>query len=86
MNIEFITKTDLEAHTQKIIEALKPKANSGNNKRYLRSSEVRKMLNISPGTLQNLRISNKLPFTRLGTTIFYDYEEIIKILEENSSH
>jgi hypothetical protein len=34
-------------------------------KKWLRSSEVRKMLNISPGTLQTLRSRCILPYTRI---------------------
>lgn len=36
-------------------------------KRYLRSAEVRKLLDISPGTLQNLRINGTLLFNYTPT-------------------
>jgi hypothetical protein len=48
---------------------------------WLKSSEVRKLLKISPGTLQNLRINGTLNFTRIGSIIYYKYEDILKILE-----
>lgn len=41
------------------------------------------MLNISPGTLQNLRINGTLRFTKMGSIIYYKLEDINKILEEN---
>ena|SRR5687768_13360582 len=50
-------------------------------KQWLKSSEVRKMLGISHGTLQNLRITRSLPYTKLGGIMFYKYEDIEKILE-----
>ena len=50
-------------------------------KRWLKSGEIRKLLGISPGTLQNLRVTGKLPFTKVGGVLFYDYEEIRKMLE-----
>ncbi len=53
-------------------------------KQWLRSSEVRKMLGISPGTLQNLRVNHTLNYTKVGGIVFYKYEEIIKLLESNS--
>lgn len=53
-------------------------------KLWLRSSEVRKMLGISPGTLQNLRVNRTLNYTKVGGIVFYKYEEIIKLLESNS--
>lgn len=50
-------------------------------KQWLKSSEVRKMLGISHGTLQNLRITRSLPYTKLGGIMFYRQEDIEKILE-----
>jgi predicted site-specific integrase-resolvase len=52
-------------------------------KKWLKSYEVRELLNISPGTLQNLRINGTLPYTKIGGVMFYDYEDIKKILTEN---
>ncbi|WP_316805376.1 helix-turn-helix domain-containing protein [Pedobacter nototheniae] len=51
------------------------------NKQWLRSSEVRKMLNISPGTLQNLRVNGTLPFRKIGGSMFYSKSEIDQIME-----
>lgn len=45
-------------------------------KKWLKSFEVRKLLNISPNTLANLRINGTLPFTKIGGVIYYDYEDI----------
>jgi hypothetical protein len=49
-------------------------------KRWLKSHEVRKLLNISYGTLQTLRNNGKLPYTRIGGLIYYDAAEIDQIL------
>jgi hypothetical protein len=49
-------------------------------KRWLKSNEVRKLLNISGGTLQTLRNTGQLPFTRVRGLIFYDAVEIDQIL------
>jgi len=84
MNVEFITREDLNVLKQEIIEALKQPENT-NSKKYLRSAEVRKMLKISAGTLQNMRINGSLPYSKIGTTIFYDLDKIIEIFNENSS-
>ena len=53
------------------------------SKKWLKSYEVRKLLGISPGTLQNLRINGTLPYTKIGGVMFYDYEDIKKMLKEN---
>lgn len=45
-------------------------------KKWMKSLEVRKLLNISRGTLQNLRVNGTLPYTRIGGVIYYDYEDI----------
>ena len=85
MNIEVITKEDLEKFKNEIIKEI----NSGNQnqiqKKWLRSAEVREMLGISPGTLQNMRINGTIPYTKMGTTLYYDREKIQRILEENMS-
>ncbi|WP_117884259.1 helix-turn-helix domain-containing protein [Aureibaculum luteum] len=55
-------------------------------KKWLKSQEVREYLGISPGTLQNLRINGTLPYTKIGGVLYYDYEEICKVLERNRIH
>ena len=52
-------------------------------KQWLKSTEVRKMLNISAGTLQNLRINGTLSYTKIGGTIYYAHSDLLKVLEEN---
>lgn len=85
MNVEFITKDDLERFKNEIIKEI----NSGNQnqiqKKWLRSAEVREMLGISPGTLQNMRINGTIPFTKIGATLFYSMEDIQFILVGNMS-
>lgn len=53
----------------------------GQGKKWLKSIEVRKLLNISPGTLQNLRINGTLRFTKIGGMLYYKLEDIHKLLE-----
>uniref|UniRef100_UPI0032164D17 helix-turn-helix domain-containing protein n=1 Tax=uncultured Draconibacterium sp. TaxID=1573823 RepID=UPI0032164D17 len=53
------------------------------SKKWLKSYEVRKLLGISPGTLQNLRVNGTLAYTKIGGVIFYDSEEIQKMMMEN---
>jgi hypothetical protein len=49
-------------------------------KKWLKSYEVKKILNISTGTLQNLRSNGTLPHTKIGGLIYYDAELINKVL------
>ncbi|MFZ2284508.1 MAG: helix-turn-helix domain-containing protein, partial [Lutibacter sp.] len=43
----------------------------------------KKLLGISTGTLQNLRINGTLPYTKMGGVIYYDYEKIMQAMEDN---
>ena len=83
MKVEFITKADLEQFKNEISENLTTSIKDLQPKKWLRSKEVRQMLGISPGTLQNMRIQGHIPFTKLGGTLFYDSNEIDKILNDN---
>ncbi len=49
---------------------------------WLKSAEVRKLLKISPGTLQNLRVNGTLNYKRIGGLIYYKYDDIKKMLEQ----
>jgi len=40
-------------------------------------------LNISIGTLQTLKSSGVLPYSKIGGVHFFDYEDIQRILQEN---
>ncbi len=86
MTFEVITKDDLKTLKQEIITELKTILGSKTEqKKWLKSADVREMLNISPGTLQNLRVNGTLPFTSMGKTMYYDYDDVIKILTQNKS-
>lgn len=72
-------KIDLLQEIKKMIQT--PELNSA--KKWLKSKEVTKLLNISPGTLQNLRINGTLTYTKIGGTIYYDNTDIEKLLNTN---
>ncbi len=72
-------KIDLLQEIKKIIQSTEP----SNIKKWLKSKEVTKLLNISPGTLQNLRINGTLTYTKIGGTIYYDNTDIEKLLNTN---
>ena len=84
MNVELVTREDLR-RLEDLLKEIKQIVQPGQSppKKWLKSSEVRKMLNISPGTLQNLRINGTLRFTKMGSIMYYKLEDITRILEEN---
>jgi hypothetical protein len=55
--------------------------------RWIKSQDVRKFLKISPGTLQNMRITGALSYTKIGGIFYYDLEDIEKMMlnRRNSS-
>jgi len=84
MNVELVTREDLK-RLEDLLKEIKQIVQPGQSqpKKWLKSSEVRKMLNISPGTLQNLRINGTLRYTKMGSIMYYKLEDINKVLEEN---
>lgn len=88
MPSEILTTDDLREFKIELFSELKKffKENQGlSTKKWLRSGEVRKLLGISPGTLQNMRINGTLPFTKMGGVLYYDSGDIQKILESGKS-
>jgi len=82
---QIVTIGDLELFKKSLVDELKILVQSvaGNGeKKWLRSSEVRKMLGISTGTLQNFRINRLLPFVRINKLIYYKYEDVEKMLSQ----
>ena len=88
MAIEILTKEDLNQFHKSLLEDIKEilKGKNQQAKKWLKSTEVRKLLNISPGTLQNLRINGTLKYTKIGGIIYYDNSAIDKLLNGNKIH
>jgi len=86
MPTTIVTTEDLMEFKVELLEEIKKLLNNqsgSSSKKWLKSTEVMKLLQISPGTLQNFRINGNLPFTRIGGSIYYDADEINKILMGN---
>lgn len=85
MAVEIITKEDLKNFKTELMNELKELFSSSSDKQkpWLKSQEVRKLLAISPGTLQHLRIIGTLPYTKIGGTLYYKHEDVIEMLEKN---
>lgn len=50
--------------------------------RWLKSHQVRRLLTLSPGTLQHLRVNGTLPYTKIGGVLYYDATDIEKMLQD----
>jgi hypothetical protein len=86
--LDLITKQDLEQFKMELFAELKKLSISPaieqSSKQWLKSADVRRLLKISPGTLQNLRINGTLSYTTVGSILYYKYEDILKVLEGNT--
>ena len=86
MPTEIVTTDDLREFKIELLGELKEilKQHHGQpSKKWLKSYEVRELLGISSGTLQTMRNNRTLPFSKIGGVMFYDYENIKKMLDGN---
>jgi len=86
MPTSIITTDDLREFKMELLDDIKnllAKQATGKLKKYLKSSEVMEMLQVSPGTLQNLRINGTLPYSKVGGIIYYDTEDIQKAMSRS---
>src|SRR4051812_45832079 len=85
MAVEIITREDLHEFRTLLLGDIKQilQSKPQQAKQWLKSTEVRKLLNISPGTLQTLRINKTLSYTKIGGIIYYANQDIEKLLEGN---
>jgi hypothetical protein len=88
MSLQVLTTNDLQEFKIELLEEIRSiltEQKSVTAKKWLKSIEVRKLLNISPGTLQTLRINGTLPFTKIGGTNYYSFTDIEKLLSQKKS-
>ncbi len=87
MAATIITQEDLHQFKTELFEELKklipPKEDPTQTNRWLKSHQVQRMLSISPGTLQNLRINGTIPYSKIGGVIFYSEEDINEIMKHS---
>lgn len=88
MAVHIITLEDLNEFRSQLLNDLKEiiQSKPQQTKQWLKSNEVRKLLNISPGTLQNLRINGTLSYTKIGGIMYYNHADIDKLLNGNKTN
>lgn len=88
MSVEIVTKQDLIEFKGELLRELKSilmERSGGQASKWLRSAQVRKLLNISAGTLQQMRITGDLKYTKVGGIHFYLHSDIESMLTKNQS-
>jgi predicted site-specific integrase-resolvase len=88
MVANIITVDDLQAFKHEFMEELVnvlEQRQTTPARKWLKSHEVRRLLGVSPNTLQSLREKGTLPYTKIGGVIYHDFEDIKKMLEEHKT-
>ncbi len=88
MPANIVTTEDLNHFKEEILSEIKEfmiKYEKVSIDKWIKSSKVMDKLEISPGTLQNFRINETIPYSKLGGIIYYDEEEINQILIKNKN-
>ena len=86
---QLVTLEDLEIFITELLLAINrllDEKKSEGNKKWLKTYEVREKLRVSNGTLQTLRNNGTLPFTRVGSIIYYNSEDIDRLMLEKQKH
>jgi len=83
MAVEIITREDLQNFRLQLLNDIRqliaPKQQAA--KPWLKASDVRRLLGISPGKLQSLRVAGKLRSSKIGGVHYYKHEDIQQLLE-----
>ena len=90
MATSIITPDDLEqfkwellADIKEYIDKKQDKAPVQKEEDWIKSHQVQRLLGISPGTLQNLRVNGTIPYSKMGGVLFYKKTDILHILNMN---
>jgi len=82
---QLVTLADLEKFKEQMLSEMRRLFAGGvapPSKQWLKSREVRKLLDVSPGKLHAMRASRQLSFMRIGGVIYYDRTDIEKMFEK----
>ena len=88
MAIEILTREDLATFKAELLNDLQNLLSGklSTQKKWIKTKDVVKMLQISPGTLQNYRINGTINYSKIGNTIYYSLEDIQLLLNNSSTN
>ncbi len=87
--MESISKQDLELFRTRILSEIGKMLetnlkHSTDDFGWLRSKAIRKMMDISPATLQNLRVTGKIRFKKILGSYYYSKDDLQKLFEDEN--
>lgn len=83
--MEQLTKNDLEALRTRLlfdIEQILDRKGSSPEFEWLRSKAIRKLMDISPATLQNIRIAGKIRYKKIMGSYYYNKTDLMKLFSD----
>lgn len=83
MQINIITKEDLEEFRGKLLQEIKDVLKVQEVKSFpksIKTKQVLEILDISAGKLKQMRISGVLTHKKVGGTYYYNYNEVKRLL------
>lgn len=90
---EGVTKEDLRQFGMLLIGTIRKMMQAGSESEkdavqpeWLKSRVVRKLLDISPGSLQNLRITGKVRFKKVLGSYYYNRADLMQLFNEQTGH
>lgn len=87
MSAEIVTVEDLQIFRMQLLHDLKQILADIQKREekpeWLKSNEVRKLLSISPGTLQNMRINGQLHPVKIAGSWYYSLLDINTLFKKN---
>ncbi len=87
MATAIISNEDLQTFKLQLLEEIKKLLSQRQStpiaQRWFKSYELKKILPLSHGKIQRLRASGKLPYSKFGRAIIYDYYDIEKVVAEH---
>lgn len=79
---ELLTKKDLQDFKNELFALLQPlqKSQGLAQQKWLKNEDVKRLLKVSGGTIQNLRVNGTLPYNKIGGLYYYKQEDVEKML------
>ncbi|MDR6761877.1 hypothetical protein J2Y38_002086 [Flavobacterium sp. 2755] len=89
---EAVTKEDLKQFGLLLLDKIRIIMNETTNRQteladpeWLKSKAVRKLLDISAGSVQNLRMTQKIRFKKVLGSYYYNKEDLLKLFKDESN-
>lgn len=89
---EIVTKEDLRQFGILLLDSVRTIIQENNREKnelvypeWMKSKSVRKLLDISAGSVQNLRITHKVRFKKVLGSYYYNKEDLLKLFKDESS-